>query len=241
MLLFVGAAAGAALWYVKYRRHRPVLWVETRGPARLREARTADWKNTQGRFSVREKDNLQFAADTFARVGVVTLPKGNYDVARLEDGELGLVPSTTEAFQWEPQPLGLLEFKGLEAELVGLRQEMARHREIPNLWPVKDWLPMKGLELEFTDYFIKLVEPPSGRRLSPDADIRLLWTPIPLDGTNYSVEIAGSMEFRGVVPRSTKTNRLSVHLSQPGLYFWRVRAIRRGRTVLSNSSSFEVR
>ncbi len=243
LAVIVAGAAGGGYVYLKWRTPRNTLKVTVTGEVRYRSASTAKWVASPERVLAGEKDHFEVASGAAIQAGDEFYGEGAYTVARGDDGEMGLFSSTTRSKDWQPRApaQGSVDLVNGEAELAALRREVVPHLKAPELLAVKDWVSLKGVEMEFQDFDLILLEPPSGRRLAPGADIWLHWTPIPFDDVKYSVEISSSMRFEGITPRPSLTNRLTVKLRDRGYYFWRVRATRRGKITYSKAFSFEVK
>jgi len=243
LAVLVAGAAGGGYVYLKWSAPRNALKVTVTGEVRYKSAGAGKWIPSPERVLAGEKDHFEVASGGTLQIGDETFGEGNYEVARGDDGEMALFSSTTRSQDWQPREpaQGSVDLVNGEAELAALRREVTPHLKPVELLPVKELMSMKGVEMEFQDFDVMLLEPPSGRRLAPGADIWLHWTPVPFDDVKYSVEIAHSMQFEGVRPRPSQSNRLTVRLGDRGLYFWRVRASRRGRTTYSKAFSFEVK
>jgi hypothetical protein len=242
LVVFGLAAAGGGIVYLKFKGNAFGLRIETKGEVRYRTAKHPDWGVAPARLTAREGDRFHVGPGAYLHAGGEELGVGAYEVIRADDGEIALVSSTKggDGPQRTVAQGDAVLISG-EAELAVLRSELEGHLQPLSLAPVKDWLPVGEGGYEFQDFQVSLLEPPSGRRLGAGSEIWLHWTPVPFDDVKYSVEIARSMQFVGIRPRPARTNRVTVRLDESGFYFWRVRAIRRGRTVLSKPSSFEVR
>lgn len=248
--LMLGIGLGVALTvsaggylYLRWGRSVDLLSVDVKGDASVRPARMTQWRPASGTVWLGDKDSIVVTAKALVTVhGHEPLKPGVYQVNRVADGGLGLVPTTTEAFDWAPKPAprGLAELRAGEAELGALRSLVEKRRPL-KLQGTRELVPMKGIELSFADFDLKLLEPPEGRRFSPEGDIHLHWTPLPFDELTYQVDLAKSSKFESTVPRLARTNRLSIHLPERGLYYWRVTAARRGARLRSITSTFLVK
>ncbi len=243
-MFFLSAGMGGAFVFKNWKTWGgSALSVETEGLVRFRATQTTDWGAADKVVSAHEKDRFQVGPKSRVSAAGERFGPGGYEVVRLADGELGLVSSTTEAFDWQPKETtaGAAALVFAEAELAALQEEMDLHRAPLSLQPTEELSSLKELTLNFQDFDVQLLEPPSGRRLTVGSEIHLHWTPVPFEDVKYSVEFASSMQFAGILAKPSRTNRLSVSLPAKGHYFWRVRAQRRGRATLSKAFSFEVR
>lgn len=95
----------------------------------------------------------------------------------------------------------------------------------------------------FDDYVVKPLLP------LPGANFRLKrgpecfdfeWTPIPLEGVTYTLEIAKNRNFTHFRTFGSRTNRLRIQAHRQGDFFWRIRATQRREIQVSEASSFMV-
>lgn len=129
-------------------------------------------------------------------------------------------PAPAEAVRWDPPsvwprlpdpaPWGRYQ-KALDERL---------ERRRPPLRPTRPLRSPGSVALTLSDYRIVLLKPPAGERVGER--IRLRWTPVPLEGVTYVVEIGRGKP--GGLPRLSRRPYLDVELPERGEYRWRVTA-----------------
>jgi hypothetical protein len=243
-MLFVGALGLGVGWaYLRLRSSVGVLVLEPEGQVSVLAAGTKAWAPLKRLTVVKRGDRVRVGDAGEVRAAGTIFKRGSYLVGRTRSGVMGLLsskepPSPEEAVAFTFEPPGLVAG---EAELSALRQDLERHKKMPELEPTLALLPMKTLSLKFQDFEVKLLEPPSGRRLAPGRDIWLHWTPVPFEDVSYRVEISPSMDFSKALAQGVRTNRHTVSLSGRGFYFWRVRAVRGGQSTVSKPFTLEIK
>ena len=110
--------------------------------------------------------------------------------------------------------------------------------------------PLKGIEVDLSDlqlnemghYNIVPKIPADGAAVSQQSPCFLIaWSPIPLPGMSYYLEISRDPQFRYVRSYGTETNFIHLLLNdEADAYHWRVRAVRGSDSLVSTLNRFYV-
>ncbi|MEQ1843878.1 MAG: hypothetical protein ABL994_26025, partial [Verrucomicrobiales bacterium] len=86
---------------------------------------------------------------------------------------------------------------------------------------------------------IRLIEPiPERYNLRAFRWMKMSWSPVPLDGVSYTLEVSKDSRFRRNLPYKTKTNKLLVQFDDEATFYWRVRGAKGNDETISEALSF---
>ncbi|MBY0371633.1 hypothetical protein K2X33_13185 [bacterium] len=71
--------------------------------------------------------------------------------------------------------------------------------------------------------------------------VKMAWSPMPVQGLRYQVEVSVGDQFAKKVPYESGTNYLEVQFEKPGRYFWRVTANAGDGQVASETREFTLK
>jgi hypothetical protein len=96
----------------------------------------------------------------------------------------------------------------------------------------------------FDDYSARPAYPPIGVLFKASQEenpcIGFVWSPIPIPGVNYVVEISKTFDFDYFRSFGSTKNFVRVKVNDPADYFWRIRAIKGEYNLVSEASRFSV-
>lgn len=257
----------ALFWLINYEpfSHGPgaakvVGIVSTDGPIRRRHSGTLAWSDVDGESEIYFRDIVYTPSNVVALVKLedgreVPLPPdslvqfdeitvSNIEISLREtarkEGVFRLIPlPKTQVSRFLPDPMGLemlfdeikqRTFKGLDRPLV-------THPPIP--------VSEATAEFQLTevqDFELKLITPVSFGvyKITTDQWLTMRWTQVPLEGISYQIEIARNPEFRRRLSYNSAKNQVNIQIDNPGLYYWRVRALREDLVMISPTWQFEM-
>lgn len=107
--------------------------------------------------------------------------------------------------------------------------------------PEIDLLPAQ-LEMDsLLDYQLTLDTPrPGNQRNNREFWLSLKWSPVPLEGVKYVLELSRTPDFSGSMTYQTIQSEIELHLYDSGKYFWRVTSLRGKEELRSLTQSFIV-
>jgi len=263
IILIVAVAGLCAILYLLFF-YSPLDWIinaksvasiKTEGTVRRRHAGNLAWRNIKGQDSIYLRDVVYVPKNTEAFVtlpgkGTFPLPPDTmvqFDETSLDEIAITLREGTKPKFQLMPSKLHmakltryLQDVMQFELRLSELRQRTLDKvfKELPLVRTSPIFKNDFALDL-LDDYDLKLVSPKSDRyNLKSNRWMKMSWSAIPLAGVNYTLEISKDSIFSRVLPHSTKSNRLLIQFDDEGTYYWRVRAEKDRRTLVSDSWNF---
>lgn len=96
----------------------------------------------------------------------------------------------------------------------------------------------------FDDYSVKPAYPPIGALYKAQQNdslcIAFVWSPVPVAGVSYVVEISKTWNFDYFRTFSAEKNYVRLKVNQASDYFWRVRAVQGAENFLGDTARFSV-
>lgn len=90
-----------------------------------------------------------------------------------------------------------------------------------------------------SDYLVVLLRPENKvYNLKANRWLQTLWTPVPVDGVLYELQVGQDPAFKRYLAHRPKKNKLLVQFESTGKYFWRVKAHKDDEFVFSETGGF---
>lgn len=257
ILAAAGAASVVLLYFmffytapVSVKDSRIVGEIRTVKKVRRRHSDTLSWENLKGAEAIYLRDIVFIPRGTTA---TIALPSGK-NVELPEDTMIQFDDTTIENMEITLENFRLLPLKSPSGKMNPLLDDIKplelRHNELTsrmydqvfrdlNLGRV-DRIDKLKLELgNLGDYELNLVAPVEGRyNLRANRWVKMAWTPIPLEGVNFRLEVSKDPKFRKSLPYKTNNNRLQVQFDEEATYYWRVKATHKGNELVSKLANF---
>lgn len=136
--------------------------------------------------------------------------------------------------------VGIPKFELLKGELDALDVRLEKIASA-TLLPFETLKTIKEEKKSLTDYTAKILAPNKEKfSLARNKWIQLKWQKIPLQGITYTLEISREPSFGRFVSHQTEENTLSIQFEDAGIYYWRVKVIEAGKTLVSKVATFSM-
>lgn len=227
--------------------------IESEGNVRRRHAGSLSWETMHGTQKIYLRDIIYVPKDVKAQVN---LGKRNFAIP--SDTMVQFDESSVDQFE-----ITLLELKGavvplalpahranlsnLLAEITPyeLRLSELKSRTFSAIYEgptLAKAFPMARHDFsldKISDYEIRLIYPQPDRfNLRANRWMKMSWSPVPLPGVAYTLEVSKDSRFRKMLPHQTKTNRLLVQFDDEATFYWRVRGAKDDDETISEALSF---
>jgi len=117
----------------------------------------------------------------------------------------------------DPRPLELLH----EQTTDRLRAQLKRSPAREPLGTLDALVPLDNCK----DYDIRIISPLDEKfNLRKNQWLNLAWTPVPLKGVEYQIQVARRSDFKNALVHKTRSTRLVIQFDDQGTYFWRISA-----------------
>ncbi len=227
--------------------------IETSGSIRRRHSGTLSWQTLKGTNQIYLRDIVYVPKDGSASVKFgprsFTLPADTmvqFDESSTDQFEITLLELKTI-----PVPLALPVHKANLSNLLPelsafeLRLSELKERTFSSIYEAAQlqkafpMLPNQFSLEKISDYEIRLVEPqPERYNLRAFRWMKMSWSPVPLEGVSYTLEVSKDSRFRRNLPYKTKTNKLLVQFDDEATFYWRVRGMKGNDETISEALSF---
>ena len=256
--LVIAVLGGGFLWWrSKAARLNPgnaprIGYLETNGPSRRRHSHTIAWDDIEDHSALFLRD-LIFTPMEVTSVVVLDdqrrlpLPSGSMvelDEQTTESLKIQLIepekmmasalPSLDGLF-WFADPT-VWEWRQSELTDRGARFQSGGVK-LASLIPMNR-VSRTPLQPLVTDFEIKIL---SARPLSLARTVRFQWSPVPVDGVRYELQMASDKDFLRMSPRAVPGTSINLPLTKAGTYYWRVVAIAANESVVSAISAVTLR
>ncbi len=232
--------------------------VTTDAAIRRRHAGSLAWSEIEEEGAIYLRDLVYTPSGVSAEVRlkdgrVVTLPADSlvqFDEVAMSDLEITLRDfSRSQLMRLVPLPRAKrsatlpdpLFLEMLHADLLSRFAGVARRTA--SLSNTKAVPPPGDFALKsMSDYEIALQYPRDAQALPyvPDNWTAMAWTPVPVAGVTYQIEVSLKEKFEKTLPYEAKKNSLEVQFDKPGKYFWRVTASGQGKVMKSDTWTFQL-
>ena len=234
--------------------------VNTAAPVRRRHAGSLSWSEIRTSGEIYLKDLVYTPPGVLAEVSLndgrrVVLPEDSlvqFDditVSNLEITLREMAQPKRPTFRLIPLPktkraVRLEDPTYLQFSLNLLKERVrAVLAHVPKIIVPKKVIPADATSLkQVASYELKLGTPEKGLNLpfSPGEPTLMSWSPVPVPGVSFLVEVATDEKFKSKKAYPTKESSLKVPLEKPGKYYWRVASAGPGGTNVSESSNFSL-
>lgn len=208
-------------------------------------------KETGAEVTWGENERLELEPETMVQFDEITLNRISITLieGKVKGVSLG-TPSVTlkkrkEIFRVLPYPMTsnmqlLNKDQWLESEKIKLDEELKTVLEKNTiLEPLAKMSEIFEDWKSLTDFSLELLPPPPKKDgLSREHWITMAWTKIPLSNVLYQLEISRERGFEHVILHQTKNHEISIQLEDPGVYYWRVKAIQGKKQIASPVRTF---
>lgn len=227
--------------------------IETSGSIRRRHSGTLSWQSLKGTNQIYLRDIVYVPKDQSASVKFgsrsFTLPPDTmvqFDESSIDQFEITLLELKTNSAPLA-LPVHKANLSNLLPELSSFELRLSELKgrtfssiyEAPQLAKAFPMLPNQFSLEKISDYEIRLVEPqPERYNLRAFRWMKMSWSPVPLEGVTYVLEVSKDSRFRRNLPYKTKTNKLLVQFDDEATFYWRVRGTKGNDETISEALSF---
>ncbi len=235
---------------------RPLAWLDTDRPARLRKAGVDQWENAPKNTEVREGDRVFIPeggrgsvvfygpAGSKGRERSVTLGANRvYQIVFTSDGRSDLVAIGAAAGEGALALSLLAQREYTWDEIEKSAQDLfTRWRAFQSRSTERGKLKALGggsVKLDRVgDYEVRVsMTPPA---VKPGEGATLAWSGVPLPGVSYSLQVAGDPSFKGAMKHKIAETQSPVNFKREGKYFVRVIASRGKEAIVSDVIAVDV-
>lgn len=231
----------------------PIGEIQTSGNIRRRHSGSLTWQTVSGTKQIYLRDIVYIPKNETAHVKLgpkeFTLPQDTmvqFDESSIDQFEVTLLEIKTTVAPIA-LPVHKANLTNLLPELSGieLRLSEMKARTFSAIYespPLAKAFPMSPNQFsleKISDYEIRLVEPtPERYNLRAFRWMKMAWTPVPVEGVSYTLEVSKDSRFRRNLPYKTKTNKLLVQFDDEATFYWRVRGTKGTDETISEALSF---
>jgi len=219
-------------------------YLETSALGRRRHASSIHWDDIDDHAALFLRDLVFTPPEATASVVLddlrrIALPPGSMvelDEQTFETMKIRLIEPEQQMLAAVPATDGLVwvtdpkVWEWRQSELIDRAKKLsAKTTTLASLVPLNRMSrgPLRPVLEDFEIRLLPAVQMP-GQRV-----VRLRWTPVPVDGVRYEVQIGDTPTLETATVRSALTNQLNLPLSKAGSYYWRSLAYD-GASVLSS-------
>lgn len=228
--------------------------IESSTSIRRRHSGTLSWQTLNGTNKIYLRDIVYVPKDSTASVKFgaksFTLPADTmvqFDESSIDQFEITLLELKTNNTVPMALPVHKANLSNLLPELSAfeLRLSELKARTFSSIYEAAQlakafpMLPNQFALEKISDYEIRLVEPqPERYNLRAFRWMKMSWSPVPLEGVSYVLEVSKDSRFRRNLPYKTKTNKLLVQFDDEATFYWRVRGTKGNDETISEALSF---
>lgn len=227
--------------------------ITAESPIRRRHSGTLSWQSIRGTQDIYLRDIVYVPKETSAQVELAgkkfTIPADTmvqFDESSIDQFEITLLELKSTNV-----PIALPQHRAKLSNLLPditpyeLRHSELKSRtfsaiyEAPQLAKAFPMGPNTFSLDKLPDYEIRLLSPaPDRYNLRANRWMQMSWTPVPIGGVSYTLEVSKDSRFRKMLPHKTGSNRLLVQFDDEATFYWRVRGTKEDDETLSEALSF---